>query len=272
MPRPADLPDFQRPPVVEVALGVQFQALGALRGTHMGLYWNEIRDAYPHLEEHAPVSPTVEEFGAPHAPGLSIELSDFPPAPRCWFLSEDRAQLIQAQPDRFVLNWRRLTPDSDYPRYETLLTEFAAAFERFCQFALDEQLGDVVLTQAEVTYVNEIQVGTGMASLGQLEQVLRVWRPDYDSAVLDPPEDIRVSQRHLITDDGGNPYARLYITAEPVHSKGNDALLLTVLVRGRPGARPSDAGSFFDMGRDRIVRSFTAITTEPMHEIWERLH
>lgn len=271
MPRPADLPDFQRPPVVEVALGVQFQSLAAVRGTHMGLYWSAVRSTYPHLEEHRAVPPTAEEFGARHPPGVSIELSDTPPVPRCWFLTDDRSRVVQVQPDRFVCNWRRLEPSVEYPRYEVLREEFRSAFSAFREFVVSERLGDLILTQAEVTYVNEIPVGSAIANLGQLEEVLRMWRPDYDNSVLDAPEDIRVAQRHLITDESGSPYARLYITAEPVHAKENDALLLTVVVRGRPGPSPDAALTFFDMGRERIVRSFTAITTEPMHSLWERL-
>src|SRR5680860_986740 len=38
--RPANLPDFERPPLVEVNLGIEFGALRPMRAAHVGLFWS----------------------------------------------------------------------------------------------------------------------------------------------------------------------------------------------------------------------------------------
>ena len=45
--RPPDLPDFNRPPLIEVALGVQFEPLPQMRQGHVGLFWAEIEALAP---------------------------------------------------------------------------------------------------------------------------------------------------------------------------------------------------------------------------------
>src|SRR5712692_5340767 len=84
------LPTFDAPPVAEVALSVQFEPLGSLRSVQLGLLWERFRDGYPRVEEHAPLEPVKEEFGARVPPqiGVKIETFDSPPVPRLWFLSQ----------------------------------------------------------------------------------------------------------------------------------------------------------------------------------------
>jgi hypothetical protein len=99
--------------------------------------------------------------------------------------------------------------------------------------------------------------------------VLRVWRPDFgaESLLTDPVEDVRILQRHRITGASG-PFARLYVAVDPV--VGGD-LVIKLTVRGRPpGGSLGAALEFFDLGRDRIVKAFTALTTDEMHERWDR--
>ncbi|MCH7839452.1 MAG: hypothetical protein IID38_04355, partial [Planctomycetes bacterium] len=80
------LPDFSDPPVVEVALSVQFDSLKKLRTPQLGLLWREFRDRFPVTEEHAPLDAVVERFGAPRVrKGVArIEMLKSPPTPRCW--------------------------------------------------------------------------------------------------------------------------------------------------------------------------------------------
>lgn len=42
-----NLPSFERPPVIETMLGVQFQPLPALRSAHLGAFWKTLGEEWP---------------------------------------------------------------------------------------------------------------------------------------------------------------------------------------------------------------------------------
>ena len=95
--RPTDLPDYERPPLVEVALAVQFAELPGYRTVHAGLLWQDkFREAYPRFFEQPPLDPTFEVFG-PQArtPQLQIKQMPGPPVPRLWFMNDNKTELVQ---------------------------------------------------------------------------------------------------------------------------------------------------------------------------------
>src|SRR5688500_8008989 len=122
----APLPEFDNPPVVEVALSVQFEKLEGLRVPQLGRIWHAFRNRFPRTEEQMPLEPAFEQFGVPTTgkPEVRVELSSVPTTPRVWFLNEQGTELVQIQQDRFVRNWRKQTDDEAYPRYEYLRRSF----------------------------------------------------------------------------------------------------------------------------------------------------
>jgi uncharacterized protein (TIGR04255 family) len=267
--RPPNLPDFDNPPVVEVALGVQLDPMPAVAAAHLGLLWAQYTDEFPNLEEHGPIDIAEEEFGdvAP-APAFQVEVVGKPPVPRYWFVSKDGTRLLQVQQDRFIHNWRRQGPATEYPRYEALRQSFDERFRTYASFVHERDLGQVNIRQAEITYVNRIDPVTGWSPQIQLDRIVRMWSPNYDTTLLaDDIELVRLGQRHIIRDAQG-PYARLYVSADPA---AGSTIILNLAVRGRP-RRPGLEGAieFFDMGRDRIVRAFAAVTTAEIQSIWGR--
>jgi len=267
MPRPADLPDYEQPPVSEVALGVQFDPLPNLGSTHLGLLWDRFKVDYPVVEEHPPLPPIEERFGVAAPTGPTFEFMIGPaPVPRVWFANPDGSRLIQVQQDRFIHNWRSTQQAPDYPRYPELREGFESHYATFRAFL--EDLGTkVAARQAEISYVNFLQPGQGWDRPGELYRVLRPLSARDPDTLLGVPEDARYAERHVIDGDGG-PYARLYVVAEPLI---NGALHLTLTVRGRPeDTSPEALLAFFDMGRERIVRGFDSVTTDEMHRIWKK--
>jgi uncharacterized protein (TIGR04255 family) len=84
------------------------------------------------VEQQAPLTPIREQFDVT-SPRFGFTMSSFP-MPRLWFTSEDGHQLVQVQHDLFILNWRKLDPPADYPRYERLrqrLIDEIGVFEEF---------------------------------------------------------------------------------------------------------------------------------------------
>ena len=91
--RDPSLPDFDRPPVVEVVLSLQFEPISSLTTAHVGLLWQRYRDRLSVIEEHPPLPSQFERFGPP-SPRVNVSIEDKPPAPRVWFLNEQKTRVV----------------------------------------------------------------------------------------------------------------------------------------------------------------------------------
>lgn len=269
------LPAFADPPVVEVALSVQFDSITSLRTPQLGLLWQEFRVRFPMTEEHAPLPAAIERFGARRSGKLEVrlEMLQTPPLPRCWFLNAEGTELIQVQQDRFAHNWRKVGKGDQYPRYKHIRETFAKELERFRAFLEREELGELNPNQCEVTYVNHIFAGKGSETHGDLGEVLTVFEPRYSDTFLASVEDVRMKLTHVIADPAGKPLGRLHITVDPTYREddGQPMWVLKLTARGGP-TEPGIDGvlHFIDIGREWVVRGFASITTDKMHKIWER--
>ena len=269
------LPDFDEPPVTEVALSVQFDRLSALRTPQMGLLWSAFREDFPRVDEHPSLEPVVERFGvrARNGGGVRMEIRPTAPVPRCWFLNQSGTELIQVQQDRFAHNWRKVGEADAYPRYEYVRDRFQEELRGFQEFLAREGLGELIANQCEVTYVNHIVSGAGWKTHGQLADVLTVFNSRYSDEFLAEPEDVGLALRYVIPDSAGEPLGRLHVTAKPVYRRGDDVpmFLMTLTARGRPDGNGVDGViRFMNTGREWIVRGFASITTSHMHDIWGR--
>jgi len=269
------LPDFRDPPVVEVALAIQFEPLTRLRTPHLGLLWSIWKDRFSRIEEHPPLDPIVERFGMPAAMagGAGIRIASVPLVPRCWFLNEPGTELIQVQQDRFIHNWRKTGEGDQYPRYEAISGRFRNELAEFCHFLETEKLGEIKPTQCEVTYVNHILSGNAWKRHGEVGRVLSVWSGKHSDQFLDEPEDVRLAIRHVMLDETKKPIGRLHINLQPGYSKAAQLpiLILRLTARGAPEPQGTDgAYRFMNRGRKWIVRGFASVTTPEMHKVWGR--
>jgi len=271
--RPQDLPDFDNPPLDEVALSVQFDPIPGLQTAQIGLLWSKFRKDFPKTEQHPPLDSITERFGPPKRPSVQLELAMSPPAPRCWFLKEDGTELIQVQHDRFIHNWRKLAADDSYPRYEHVRKQFQSEMETFCGFLEAESIGEFSPNQCEVTYINAIFPGDVWERHGQLGNILAPIDIQYSDGFLGEPENVRFATQHTFLDSDGKPLGRLYFSVSPAFKSPENIpiYLLNVSARGTPrGKSIADIMDFMDTGREWIVRGFTSITTPEMHRIWGR--
>ncbi|MGB2802231.1 MAG: TIGR04255 family protein [Phycisphaerae bacterium] len=269
------LPDFTNPPVIEVALSVQFNRILGLRTAQMGLLWSAWKDRFPKTEEHPPLEPAVECFdeGPGPAQGPRIVISPAPPVPRCWFLNNSGTELLQVQQDRFVHNWRKVGAGDKYPRYGKIREGFIRELRLFCEFLKREKIGDLTPTQCEVTYVNHILCGSRAETHSQVERVVTVWHGEYSDTFLQKNEDVRFATRHVIPGEDGQPVGRLHISLQPAFQKpdGVPILVLMLTARGKPeGEGLEGVLAALDRGREWVVRGFASVTTPEMHKKWER--
>jgi uncharacterized protein (TIGR04255 family) len=277
MPRPTPLtdiagtlPEYAKPPVVEVACSIQFEAIDKLHAGQLGLLWEGYRDRYPHVEQQAPLSPIREQFGpTPMRLGFSFETF---PMPRVWFLNADGTRLVQIQRDHFIVNWRKLDTDVVYPRYDSMRETLVKELGHFQSFLDREGLGAIRVVQTELTYVNHIDARGADGSRRPLSQIIRLWRGDIPEGKLPSFEEASFHARYIMR-DGDKSIGRLHINLEPqLLVKDNTPIYaLTVVARGVPSSPDVDGAlASLDREHETIVEGFTAITTDEMHAKWER--
>src|SRR6266540_4854231 len=122
--RPADLPYWQKPPLDEIAITVQFETLKNLTVLQIVRLKDEYQDQFGgEFKEQPPLLPNFETFGTRPTQQFTLQLTSDAPK-RYWFLSLDGHDLLQIQPDRFVQNWRKVEGVGDYPRFDAVFARF----------------------------------------------------------------------------------------------------------------------------------------------------
>ena len=266
-------PVFERPPVAEVTLSVQFDPLDALHAAHIGRIWDRWADSYPRHEEHDELGPMPDEVTAvPLEAGVVFKITDSTPLPRTWFLDGVGEHIVQVQRDRLVLNWRR-QDNGGYPHYTELLPQFRTVFETFEGFASEHDLGRVMPNQCQVTYLNPIPLDGELGCPDGLPGLLEGW----SGATSEPPSlgggEASVRIRYPLIAEDEVLLGRLFVNAgTAIASDTNEpVLLMEMTARGRPiGDGLEGVVRFLDIGHDAIVTMFAALTTKTMQTRWGR--
>jgi uncharacterized protein (TIGR04255 family) len=275
----AALPRFQKPPVSEVAVGVQFPTV--LTPVHLGLYYQRIKARFPKYQVLPPVPPAFEIFGAASITPIVSFGVQMPSGlqPRMWFLSQDENSLIQLQSDRLIFNWRGGLRGSPYPHFDAVYEEFVKAFDELGELAETEGIAGIVVNQCEVTYVNPLATANTGVPLSEPERIFRIWTDNRGAEWRQPLEDLSFTARYPLADEGSKPFGRLTVTLSsygpgPLYSMApqiSPGFQLEMTARGIPkGTGRDGVAAFHDHAHRAIVRCFAAITTPTMHELWER--
>jgi hypothetical protein len=263
---PNTLPEFDRPPLDEVAIGLQFEPLGGFHVAHLGLYWSQIRDRYPITEDQGPLAPQIEQEQPAHVLNVSIAGVSFVP-PRAWFVNAGKNELIQLQHDRFVRNWRRLSDIDEYPRYANLARDFRREWEGFLAFLQQEKIGQPTVNQCELSYINNLETWGAWQDLFDVEKVCTLVCRSGRPAFLPAPEVLALNARYKLPQGRG----RLHFSLQPGF-RGRDMKLvqaLNLVARGAPeGSDLDKIFAWFDMAHEWVVRAFDELTVPELHTAW----
>lgn len=262
----SSLPEFEKPPIIEALLGVEFAPLKGWAIPHYGLYWQRIRSKYPKQSAHPPLATAAELKKSGQAPVL--ELSMGPPSARCWFVDEPETRLLQVQETHFLHNWRKVSGMERYPRYtDSIRPVFETEWTEFLTFLHDESIEHPNVTECEITYINHFD--RGQEDYSDLGRVLSYWRPRVHHDFLPPQQFGRLQFSYPITDDQGTLYVRLQPGIRNRDAK--EVLQLTLTAKGKPvSSEIADMMAWYDVAHEWIVRGFTDITTAEMHSLWGR--
>ena len=155
-------PAYDKPPVVETILGVQFDRLRGFRNAHLGAFWKTLdASEWPAVSDAPLLRPQFERFadGARWATAVQLQITQ-DPACRLQITNKNSDRMIQLQNSRLHFNWLG-EGGREYPRYEQKVRDgFVWALQCFIDFVIREELGDFRPNQWEVTYLNHIPKGT----------------------------------------------------------------------------------------------------------------
>ncbi len=248
---------FRSPPVYETVLAIQFEELSAFRAIHFGLFYEAVARRFPVAEDQPRAEPIVETFPIlPRQMTLMLEQKKTGPE-RVWFRDKsDGALLLQVQPDRFGLNWRRTSENEPYSRFDQngpLFLEEFGKFERFCE---DHALGKLQPNLCEVIYVNHLFPMVDESAVECMERVLAGVSMTLENG-LPTPELAAFNRVYPIGDRKGRLYVEAAIGRH--QEKGNFVLLkITARIVHREG---DDLTTNLQMAHDAVVNGFVAITT-----------
>jgi uncharacterized protein (TIGR04255 family) len=260
---PTPLPAYDKPPVIEVVCGIEFNALEKFKAPYLGLFWHQLRDRFTTCE-HAP------PLGAFTLPKDDIGIQ-FPPLPRVWLINELQNKLIQLQNDRFLFNWRRMTPDEPYPHYDEIIQEFRENLRLFQDFVQTESLGSISLIENELSYINHIPIGDGWNSLSEIGEIFPdlSWSQN-EERFLPKPENWNWRTAFKLPNDRGQLLIRLHSASRKVDQA--KLLILEVKAKGLIESNVGDSTwEWFNIAHEWIVRGFTDLTGSDIQQNqWQR--
>lgn len=276
MGRPKHLPDYDRPPVDEVVVGVQFAALTRFRPHHMGLFWEQVRARYPRLSEQNALVPVYETFGGiPGKPNsFQFELVSAETAfPRYWLEEENGPCLLQIQQDRLHFNWRKFKTDQPYPHFEVIEKKFVEDMSVFLDFIKRMDLGDFAPTQCEVTYVNPIRLPNEDDPHRMIGTVSSLLNNEFHEPTGIELESLFLTAKFVKTTEDGQKFLRTHVTFRPFFQSQDMSpfIQLEITSRGKPSKPTLEACiGLIREERETVVTTFDAVTTDTMHKIWGR--
>jgi uncharacterized protein (TIGR04255 family) len=252
------LPSFERPPVVEVAVGVHFLQLPGLNTIALARLADVWSTTYPKSQEQPALPPVVPSGG----PTISFQLQASLPPIRLWLLTEDESLLVQVQHDRLLLNWRKVKPDDPYPRYKTLRKNFTELWSEFGRYVAGADYGVLQPSLAEVTFFNRIQIDAATDVANVIAALNPQWALDGQLATSLQLE------RGVV---GSSGELQGHQTVALGYRPEVSSLQMEILTRVGIDAESDDTAAILgalDEAHRAGVLTFDQITTEGAHSAW----
>lgn len=266
-------PTFEKPPIVEFVLGIQFDALSGLSTAHYGQFWDLLgRDDWTGPRDQAPIQEAFERFDRkPIAAELKLQLETMPPLPRLTLISnrEDKDRLVQFQPTRLHLNWRPVEKKSSYPSYKSLIAEFEDTVDKLREFCQQIDIPTPQINQWEITYVDRFAKGELWQTPSDWGRILPGL---FASNEVPAIEGLRMDNRSRqwsfeIEPALGRLHVRTSVARGP--KPDDEALIVTLTARGplNPEMTPTYRDGL-ELGHAVSVNQFLAFVDDDLRKSW----
>jgi uncharacterized protein (TIGR04255 family) len=256
------LPQFKRPPINEVAIGVRFLPPEGLHQVHFGLFWAQVREEFNKSQEAAPLTPfnkaTNEfELGLP---------------PRTWLVHKDGEHLIQLQRDAFFFNWRRASDENAYPRYASIKPKFEQYFRLYRDFLEHESVPAPDQFSCSLAYVNLIPQESNEGAPTWFDRVFldMGWEIERERFLPNPKGVLYKTTFDLESDLG-----ELVVTVQSAKLKKDERRAFRFELNAQNQKEDLNLNaceSWFDSAHEVIVNAFADLTSEEAQQhVWKRI-
>ncbi len=250
------LPDYDNPPLNELAVGLHFEPLSSWQTRHVGQFWVEVSKDYPFTEDQPPIFDIQS--------GPRFEVLQLPPLRRTFLISRDQNFVIQLQETRFLLNWRKRQPADIYPRFSPFFKKFVGHWGQFSDFASRENLGSLKPVRYELTYVNQIEQTDDPVSVTVGRYVKMFNWPGVQAQFLPPPTGINIVWTFTMPEQLGFAQANL---SQGVRADGRAVLVLVMSCTGSASPKIS-MNDWFTAAHRWLGHGFKELTTDSAHREW----
>ena len=263
---------FDRPPLVETVLGVQFNADFALKThllyqfiEHLGGDWKPPEEV-PFLDfQHETFDP-----GTSWSPFLeNSKIQIFPDLPPIRLRAKNKAndRMIQIQNGRLHYNWLK-TENQEYPRYAKVRPEFDKVFTQWKEFLSSKSIA-LKENQWQITYINHIPKGTVWEHPSDW---LRMFNQESN---VQPCQGLTLeSFSSRLTFEIAPKRGRLHVhavRAQATNEKSEikEVIRMDLTARGPVEGDQRNLDSGLNLGHDTIVNAFEGLTKNAKtHQYW----
>jgi uncharacterized protein (TIGR04255 family) len=272
---PGELPVFQKPPIVELILSLQFEPVPGFFNCHLGAFWQFLggQSQWVAGSDALPIAPEFERFGEERqwlSSPFGLSLSQAAPAVRLQMKNLRGDRMIQAQNGRLTYNWLG-DAGGEYARYRTIRSEFDSIVKQFQTFLGNEGLEPFIVNQWEVTYINQLPLGTVWSRPED-------WRNIFTFTAVPPPN---IDQLKLESFGGSWSYeiaprrGRLIIQIQHAKAAGDqrEILVFNLTARGPVLQTDASAPSYdegLELGHQAIVATFAKLASSETRAYWKQ--
>lgn len=204
------LEHLAKPPINEVVCGFAFEPIRTLDPVILGTYWEQRKADFPNRSIHPPLTEEPSFFLGAVGPV------------RVWFVAKNEVFLIQIQPDRFYMNWRKR--EAAYPRFsdtesepgilKRAMKEFGS-FSDFCKKTLGVE---PVATSIDLAKIDHLQNGAHWSDFDELARLVPWLEP---FSMFSKTQTPAVSLRFTESRDKGNLFVSLDTAMIPMEGEGS---------------------------------------------------
>ena len=250
---------FKNPPISELVIGIYFdREIASLRSEHVGLFWGQVQQDFPNIEQQLPVN-------APVLPPQRIVSESW--MPRFWLKSSDDLTLMQIQKNAFLFNWRK--KETDYPHFDAVKAAFDKNKKRFFKFLSDE-LSEVEpkAQLAELNYINAIESCEYWKGPEDTVKVIPRFRlPVPEGSETESPDFHQITSQRLAADLTLGTTVR---SARVAQAPAKPVLIIEYRATGLL-ADLDALDSWYGCAHDAIGDCFTKMTSEDIQKTyWQR--
>ncbi len=247
------LPEYERPPVVEVALTVQLKESVPIDVDALAAGWPECELS---------MRPLLPQMGT--RPGVFERPDDESEDGRLWLAAPDGNRVTQIQHDRLAVHWTKGQPDENYPRFSSLRAALVDAWEKLDSVLDDTPIPDI----CQVLYINHVGAESEWEGPEDTRDILTSWRGETSDDFLPAPV-VSAAYLHFHMPEPGK---WLDVETGPIRDDNDEPVLAIYLgARGQASSEQLEGAlEFMDLAHEWIVRGFTSLTTQKAHDIWRR--